>query len=77
MKIYRVEVMGSDTPTYADANDVAKIVRATNTGMKLVLVRNALLNPSSVKRISRAWEAEPSVLESNDEELESSIKLLT
>jgi len=73
MKVYKIEIMGSDTPTYADSEDVAKIVKATNSGAKLVLVRNAFINPSSIKRISRAYNTEQTLLESRDEELEAGI----
>ena len=69
MKIYRIDLMGRNTPIYCTQEDVLKISEATNRGMKLVLIRQSMINPASIGSISRAWDASESQLDPIDEEL--------
>ena len=73
MKIYRIDLMGQEKPTYCTQEDVARIVEATNRGIKLVLIRQSLINPSSISRISRSYGADESVLDPIDEDLQIGI----
>ena len=73
-KIYKIEIMGHEDPTYCTQEDVARIVEATNRGLKLVLVRQALINPASVSRVQRAYDVDERALDKADEELNTLLK---
>lgn len=66
MKIYAIEVMGSDKVVFADEDDVARLVHATQQGVKLVRVRDAFVNPASVSLIRRTYDAVADDLGQND-----------
>lgn len=65
MRIYTIKLMGGGV-VLGSEEDVKKVVLATQKGVKLVRVRNALINPSSVSSITRSWEAREEDLERDD-----------
>mgnify|MGYP001589655146 CR=1 FL=1 len=68
MKIYSIKLIGGTSILGTD-EDVARIVVATQKGMKLVRVRGSLINPSSISSITRSWESRPEDLEKEDNEI--------
>lgn len=69
MKTYAVEIIGQKEPTYIVESDMIKLVKATNTGARLVMAGKSFINPSSIARIRRAYDVDASVIEETDQEL--------
>lgn len=73
MKIFAISMMGLDKPIYAKLEDIAKLVKATNSGAKLVMVGQSFINPASISNIVRAFGVENEV-DVEDEELRQAIE---
>lgn len=70
-KTYAVEIIGQKEPTYIVESDMIKLVKATNTGARLVMAGKSFINPSSIARIRRAYDIDASVIEEADQEVVS------
>lgn len=73
-KLYYVYLIGSKEGTLCTQEDVAKLVRSANSGAKLVLVGGSFINPASIARIDRAWNANERDIERTDPELLDTIR---
>jgi len=68
-KVYAIDIMGESLPTYVLQPDVVKLVKSINMGVKLVLVGQTFINPSSIKRIRRAYNVDENSVDIPDPEL--------
>ena len=69
VETYAVEIIGQKEPTYLLATDVAKLVHATNAGVKLIYVGGDFISPSSIARIRRAYNVDVSIINSPSEDM--------